>query len=174
MDRSEAQVSSDPSFRPHAYDPATQPEYFEGVLGRRLFAFLIDIMIISALWIAACVFLFFAGILTLGLAWLLYGIVFPVVALGYNAWTLSQAPSATIGMRMMELQMRSWHGARMYALLGAFHALLYYLTVTMLTPFILLIAPFNSRKRCAHDFLAGTVVINSDERAEAIRQPSRF
>ena len=57
----------------------------------------------------------------------------------------------------------------MYALLAAFHALLYYFTVTMLTPFILLIAPFNSRKRCLHDFIAGTVVINAESRAETLR-----
>jgi uncharacterized RDD family membrane protein YckC len=148
----------------HAYDPATQPEYFDSVLGRRITAFLIDIVIIFALWAAASILLFFVGILTLGLAWLLYGILFPVVALGYNAWTLSQPPSATVGMGLMDLEMRTWYGSPMYALLGAFHALLSYFTVVMLTPFVLLIAPFNVRKRCLHDYLAGTVIINSENR----------
>ncbi|RMF08162.1 MAG: hypothetical protein D6773_02840 [Alphaproteobacteria bacterium] len=70
----------------------------------------------------------------------------------------------------MGLQMRTWYGERMYALLGAFHAILFYFTIALLTPFVLLIAPFNARKRCAHDFLAGTVVINSEERAAALRR----
>jgi len=131
-------------------------------------AFLIDIAIIFTLWIAAVVILFFVGIFTLGLAWLLYGALFPIVALGYNAWTLSRDVSATVGMRFMDLEMRTWYGERMYALLAAFHALLYYFTVTMLTPFILLIAPFNARKRCLHDFFAGTVVINSKIRADSL------
>src|SRR5687768_7510982 len=33
--------------KPHAYDPVTQPELFEGVLARRVVAFLIDFLIIS-------------------------------------------------------------------------------------------------------------------------------
>ncbi|MDH3580641.1 MAG: RDD family protein [Hyphomicrobiales bacterium] len=152
----------------HAFDAQAHPEYFDGVLSRRVMAFLIDIAIIFTLWIAAVVILFFVGIFTLGLAWLLYGALFPIVALGYNAWTLSRDVSATVGMRFMDLEMRTWYGERMYALLAAFHALLYYFTVTMLTPFILLIAPFNARKRCLHDFFAGTVVINSKIRADSL------
>ncbi len=169
MPQSTTQIPIDANRRPHAFDPAAQPEYFDGVLGRRVIAFLIDVMIIFALWIAAAVILLFAGIFTLGLAWLLFGAVFPVVALGYNAWTLSRPVSATVGMRLMDLEMRTWYGDRMYALLAAFHALLYYFTVTMLTPFVLLIAPFNNRKRCLHDFLAGTVVINAGARADNLR-----
>ncbi len=33
--------------KPHAYDPAAQPELFEGVLSRRIVAFIIDVIIIS-------------------------------------------------------------------------------------------------------------------------------
>ncbi|RMF00466.1 MAG: RDD family protein, partial [Alphaproteobacteria bacterium] len=128
------------TIRPHAYDPVTQPEYFDGVLGRRIIAFFIDLAIIAAMWTATCVVLFILGIFTFGLAWLLFGVAFPVVALGYYAWTLSQEPSATIGMRLMGLQMRTWYGERMYALLGAFHAILFYFTIALLTPFVLLIA----------------------------------
>lgn len=164
MSHSDTRYSGDPAYRPHAFDPVSRPQLFDGVLGRRLFAFMIDFAIICLLWVAACVLLFFVGILTLGLAWLLYGAVFPLVALGYNAWTLSRPPSATIGMRMMGLEMRMWYGDRMYALIAAFHALLYYFTVTILTPLVLLVPLFNNRKRCLHDYLAGTVVINSDAR----------
>jgi len=167
---SQQQLSFETSDKPHAYDPATQREYFEGVLSRRIMAFLIDIVIIFSLTVATYVLLFFAGIFTLGLAWLLFGIAFPAVALAYNAYTLSSPQSATIGMRATDLQMRTWYGAPMYALLAAFHAVLYYVSVVVLTPFILLIAPFNARKRCLHDFVAGTVVINSEERANAYRR----
>jgi uncharacterized RDD family membrane protein YckC len=164
-----ARTATDPADRPHAYDPEAQPWLFEGVLGRRIVAFFIDIAIIFVLGIAASILLFFLGILTLGLAWLLYGAVFPVVALGYNAWTLSRPVSATVGMRLMDLEMHTWYGERMYALLAAFHALLFYLSVTILTPFLLLIALLNARKRCLHDYFAGTVVINSRARADTLR-----
>ncbi len=164
---SSGQLGFDASDKPHAYDALRQREYFEGVLGRRVIAFAIDIAIILTLTIAVYLLLFVAGIFTLGLTWLLFGVAFPAVALAYNAYTLSRPQSATIGMRSTELQMRTWYGAPMYSLLAAFHALLYYFSVTIFTPFILLMAPFNGRKRCLHDFLAGTVVINTDARARA-------
>ena len=163
-------VSFESTEKPHAYNPQTQGEYFEGVLSRRVMAFLIDVVIIFSLTIVAYVVLLVAGIFTLGLAWLLLGLAFPAIALAYSAVTLSAPQSATIGMRATDLQMRTWYGARMYALLGAFHAVLFYVSVTILTPFVLLIAPFNARKRCLHDFLAGVVVINSEERAELNRR----
>jgi len=169
-DGGQQQLSLESSDKPHAYDPTTQAEYFEGVLGRRVIAFMIDIVIIFALTVLTYVLLLFAGIFTLGLTWLLFGLALPAVALAYNAITLSNPRSATIGMRVTDLQMRTWYGAPMYALLAAFHAVLYYISVTVLTPFVLLIAPFNARKRCLHDFVAGTVVINSEERAQIYRQ----
>jgi len=163
-------LSFESSDKPHAYDAVRQREYFEGVLGRRTIAFLIDIAIILVLTIAVYLLLFVAGIFTLGLTWLLFGVAFPAVALAYNAYTLSRPQSATIGMRSVDLQMHTLYGAPMYALLAAFHALFYYFSVTIFTPFILLIAPFNLRKRCLHDFLAGTVVINTDARARSYKR----
>jgi len=156
--------------KPHAYDPVSQSEYFEGVLGRRIMAFALDFVIIIAISIAVNVLLFFAGIFTLGLAWLLFGIAFPAVALSYTAYTLSGRESATIGMRVMELQMRTWYGAPMYALLAAFHAIIFYVSVAFFTPFVLLVALFTRRKRCLHDFVAGTIVINTDIRAKSIKR----
>lgn len=152
--------------RPHAYDPVRDSACFEGVLGRRIAAFLIDVVFIFLLSIAVYVLLFIAGIFTFGLAWLLFGVAFPAVALGYCAYTLSRPQSATPGMRATGLQMRTWYGDRMYALLAAFHALLFYFSVALFTPLVLVVALFNDRKRCLHDFLAGTVVINAGERAK--------
>ena len=155
--------------KPHAFDPAAQPEYFDTVLRRRIFAFLVDASIVFCLTAGLYVLFFFLGFLTLGLAWLAFGLIFPAVALGYSAYTLSQPPSATIGMRLMELEMRTWYGAPCYALLGAIHALLFYFLATLLTPFVLLLALFNGRKRTLHDFLVGTIVVNTESKAQALR-----
>lgn len=148
-------------------DPGVHPEYFGGVIGRRSIAFIIDAAIILTLSIFMYPVLAIAGLFTFGLAWLLFGLVFPLVALGYNAFTVSQPHSATIGMRMVELEMRTWDGDRMNALLGAFHALLFYFTITMLTPFVLLLPFFNARRRCLHDFFSGVVVVNAQSRAQS-------
>ena len=124
---------------PHAYDPLTNPELFDGVLARRAIAFVIDIIVISIPVILFAFFILVFGLITLG---------------------LGGPQSATIGMRVMNIQMRTWYGAPSYFLLGACHAILFWLTVSLLTPFILLVGFFSTRRRLLHDMLIGTVVIN--------------
>ena len=72
-------------------------------------------------------------------------------------------------MRVMDLEMRTWYGAPAYFVLGAVHVVLYWVTVSALTPFILLVAFFNRRKRLLHDILLGTVIVNNASRAAALR-----
>ncbi|HEX3117413.1 MAG TPA: RDD family protein, partial [Bradyrhizobium sp.] len=38
---------NDGGVQPHAFDPLTQPELFRGVLTRRVFAFLIDLVVLA-------------------------------------------------------------------------------------------------------------------------------
>src|SRR5262245_10584339 len=91
-----------------SYDPVAQAQLFDGIVGKRFFAFLIDAVIISLLWLLAVFVVAILGIVTLGLAWLLFGAIFPIVGLGYNALTLGGRNSATIGQRMMGLEWRTW------------------------------------------------------------------
>src|SRR5664279_1810000 len=58
--------------KPHAYDPATHPELFEGVLARRVVAFGVDFIIIAIPVVLAAMFIFAFGIVTLGLGFALY------------------------------------------------------------------------------------------------------
>lgn len=150
---------------PHAYDPYAQPQLFSGVRTRRVFAFIIDLTIVLILTFVAYILLLVGGLLTFGLAWMLLGVAFPAIALIYSAVTFGSLASATLGMRMMGLEMRTWYGAPVYALLGAFHTLLYYFSISILTPLILLVPLFNARKRCLHDYFCGTVIINTPEKA---------
>ena len=159
--------------KPHAYDPAANPELFEGVLARRLIAFIIDLCIIVVPVMFATMFILVFGLVTLGLGWALFLLLTPATviwAICYCGFTLGGAASATIGMRIMDLEMRTWYGAPAYFVLGAVHAVVYWITVSVLTPFILLIAFFNERRRLLHDILIGTVVINNAIRAEALRR----
>jgi uncharacterized RDD family membrane protein YckC len=158
--------------QPHAYDPATQPELFEGVLTRRVLAFFIDVVMISLPLLFLAIFFFMFGLVTLGLGWFLfffYGPISVIWALVYYGLTFGSAASATIGMRMVDLEMRTWYGAPCYFVLGAVHAIGYWLSVSFLTPFILLVALFNDRRRLLHDMLVGTIVINSAARATMLR-----
>jgi uncharacterized RDD family membrane protein YckC len=158
--------------KPHAYDPDLNPELFEGVLARRVLAFLIDFIVISVPVVLAAMFIFAFGIVTLGFGWALYWLLPPasvVWALVYFGLGLGGPRSATIGMRVMELEMRTWYGTSAYFVLGAVHAIAFWISVSALTPFILLVAFFNRRKRLLHDILLGTVIINNAERAAALR-----
>ena len=58
--------------KPHAYDPAAKPELFEGVLARRVVAFLIDFVILSIPVVFVAMFIFVFGIVTFGLGWFLF------------------------------------------------------------------------------------------------------
>jgi uncharacterized RDD family membrane protein YckC len=158
--------------KPHAYDPATNPELFEGVLARRVVAFIIDLIIIAIPLVAAWMFIFVFGLITLGLGWGLFWLLSPasvVWALFYYGYSIGSPASATIGMRAMEIEMRTWYGAPAYFVLGAVHAVVYWISVSVLTPFIVLVGFFNARRRLLHDMLIGTILINNTNRAASLR-----
>jgi uncharacterized RDD family membrane protein YckC len=157
--------------RPDVYDPMANPELFRGVLSARAMAFIIDVIVMALPIIAATIFISIFGLLTLGLGWLLFwplngvAIIWPVL---YYGFTLGGRHSATPGMRMMGVEMRSTNGAPGNFVLGAAHAVIYWVSVSVLTPFIVLVGLFNSRSRLLHDFILGTVVVNSAARAASL------
>jgi uncharacterized RDD family membrane protein YckC len=158
--------------KPHAYDPDLTPELFEGVLSRRIMAFFIDFLVIAAPVVLAAMFIFAFGIITLGLGWAMYWILpgaSVVWAIVYFGVTIGGPRSASIGMRVMDLELRTWYGAPGYFVLGAVHAIAFWFTVSFFTPFVLLVAFFNRRHRLLHDILLGTVIINNAQRAAMLR-----
>jgi uncharacterized RDD family membrane protein YckC len=158
--------------KPHAYDPATNPELFEGVVARRIVAFLIDFLILAVPVVFIWLFLAVVSIVTFGLGLVFFALLPPatvVWAIAYYGLTLGSPASATIGMRVMEIEMRTWYGSPAYFVLGAVHAIVFWITVSAITPLILLVCLFNERRRCLHDILVGTVIINNAARAAALR-----
>src|ERR1700676_4344401 len=105
--------SSGVNFQGHAFDPMMQPELFRGVLTRRIFAFLIDLLVLSIPVILAVIFIAVFGVVTLGLGWALFWLVSPasvIWALIYYGASLGGPHSATVGMRVMDLELRTWYG----------------------------------------------------------------
>ena len=160
---------SDAGVPPHAFDPWLQPELFRGVLTRRVVAFLIDLIVLSIPVVLAVLFIAVFGLITLGLGWVLFWLVSPasiIWALLYYGALLGGPHSATLGMRVMDLELRTWYGAPGYFLLGAMHAVLFWISVSVLSPLVLLIGLFNGRRRLLHDIVLGTVVINHSVRSQ--------
>jgi uncharacterized RDD family membrane protein YckC len=145
------------------YDPWLYPELFRGVLTRRVFAFLIDLVVLSVPVVVACMFIALFGVVTLGLGWGLFWLVSPATviwAIVYYGASIGGPHSATLGMRAMDLQLRSLSGAPGYFVLGAAHAVLFWVLGSFLTPLIFLVGLFNARRRLPHDMILGTVMIN--------------
>lgn len=145
-----------------AFDPVRDPALFAGVRRRRTLAFLVDAALILMLTAVAGVLVFVLGVVTFGFAWFFFLFLWQGVALLYTASTLGGPASATPGMRLMGLEMRLWYGAPIYPLLAVVHAVAFWLSMSLLTPLVLVAAVMNERKRLLHDMLLGTVVIDSD------------
>ncbi len=135
---------------------------YEGVLTRRVIAFCIDYLIIGLLMIPFAILVFLLGIITLGLGWALFGVLFPLVALIYVWNTLGGRNQATAGMRIMGIRLDRLDGKPVDGLLAVVHTVLFWAGNVVLTPLILLATLFTDRKRTLHDLLLGTVVTRSD------------
>src|SRR6187397_1956748 len=93
----------EPGVAAHAYNPVAQPELFEGVLSRRVIAFLVDLFMIGVPLALLAVFILVFGVVTLGHGSFLFFLFTPISviwALVYYGLTLGSSACATIGMRL--------------------------------------------------------------------------
>lgn len=143
-----------------AFDPALEPDLFQDVLKRRLFAYLFDMLGVSLLWVMAAIVVFFLGLATFGLAWLIYPALWPILGLVYTVSSLSGPDAATPGMKAMGLAMRTTDGARPDGLKALVHVVIFYATTVTLSPLVHLIALFTARRQTLQDLVAGVLVMD--------------
>ncbi len=134
---------------------------YEGVLLRRGIAFVADYIAIGLLYIPAFVIVFFLGVVTLGLGFFLYPILFVAVAGLYFGLSVSGPFQATPGMRAMGLQMRRVDGAPIDFLTALIHLVLFWILNAVISPLILLVGLFTNHSRLLHDFALGTEMVNA-------------
>lgn len=140
---------------------------YEGVRTRRIMAFLIDYAFVFVLVVLAVPVVALVGLATFGIGWLLYLILAPLVALSYVAWTVGGPHQATVGMRMMDVQLVRYDGQTIDPMTAIVHAVLFWAANVVLTPLILLIGLFTEHKRLLHDLALGTVVLRATRFAQA-------
>jgi uncharacterized RDD family membrane protein YckC len=140
-------------------DPSTAPQLFDGVLMRRMFAFVIDTIILGLIATLILVVGTIAGFFTFGLAWLSLPIVIPLAILGYYAATLGAPMRATVGMSMLDIVLVP---ARGYPLDGwkiLVHPIVFWITVWIAWPVSLVVALFTPRQQMVQDLVTGTVML---------------
>lgn len=124
------------------------PARLRGLLWRRAFGYLIDVFLISVIsWLAVLV------------ASPLWPAVLTIIPIGYHSLQIGGLRSATLGQRLFGVEVRRLDGGRPGLLQAVVQTVLFYVTVTMLTPLVLLVALFNRRRRTLHDILAGTLTL---------------
>jgi len=139
------------------------PELFDGVLGKRVIAFLVDWALLAVATVFLTIVLAILGIFTLGLLWPLIGPLAALMWVAYFAFTIGGATSATPGMTFAGVEVRTWDGARPGIVQGALQSLIFWISWSV-TIFVILVPLFNQRRRCLHDYLIGTVVINTPDK----------
>lgn len=141
-----------------------RPEHFHGLARRRVLAYLADL---AVLWLIGVAIWGVFAILIAGSLGLLFPVVMPLYALvpliplAYHTLLIGGRRSSTIGMRLFDIEMRSWTGERPQYLQAFIGAALFYLTVALTAGIILLVGVFNRRRRLAHDLLSGMVAVRA-------------
>ncbi len=145
--------------RPILPDPQTAPELFEGILVRRMLAYLVDVGILIGVCGVVLVVGLIAGFITFGLGWAMLPLAIPVVILGYYVVTLGSPRRATVGMAMMDLVLTPTRGPPLDGWRILIHPVVFWITWWVAWPVSLAIALFTPRREMVHDLIAGTLMV---------------
>jgi uncharacterized RDD family membrane protein YckC len=151
-------------------DPLIYPEFYDGIIFKRVIAYVIDVVAISIILGIVFVGLGLLGLVTFGVAWGIMGIVLFLIPFAYHTILIGGSQSATIGMRFMDLEVRRWIGGRPDYVQAAVQTILFYGSIALTAWLVLLVALFGDAGRCLHDYLSGTVVVNNLDELGSVDQ----
>ena len=150
----------------HPFEQAAPPASIyadrltEGVMLRRLIAWLLDglliVLLLGVLWLGGIVF----GVLTLGLGFPLLHLL-PLVPFAYNFACLAGPLSGTPGQRMMDLVVRRDRDLGQPTSTEALISVAAFYVTLLFGAIWICVALFTTRHRTPHDLLAGLVVVRA-------------
>jgi uncharacterized RDD family membrane protein YckC len=144
-------------------------EFIEGVMTRRVFAWLIDVILIALIFSILWVFLLMFGLLTLGLGFGAMALL-PAVPFLYHFLSLLRSASATPGQALLGLTVRRDEDlGPPTGLQALIFTAVFYLTMAT-SGLLLLIALFTVRHRTLHDLASDLVVVRRGTFANWCRQ----
>ena len=134
--------------------PDTHPEFYADTVAKRAVAWVIDVILISLLTGVAVLFTAFIGAFFLPL-------LYAVVSFLYRWWGLAAA-SATPGMRLTSLELRTREGLRFDGATAFLHTAGYFVSVAVfplqLVSIVLML--ISARGQGLTDHILGTAAIN--------------
>lgn len=135
-------------------DPDSQPEFYADIPMKRLLAWVIDSILIMLLAILVVPFTAFTGLFFFPLLYLVVGFVYRIVTLANG--------SATLGMRLTAIEMRSQSGERFSLGHAVLHTLGFSLSLSLppLQLISIVLMMTTSRAQGLTDHLMGTVALN--------------
>lgn len=141
-------------------DPDTQPEFYAGLLGKRLVAWLIDALFTLLLCLLVLPFTAFTALFYWPLLWLVVGFFYRVATLANG--------SATWGMRLVAMELRDAEDRRLSGGQALMHTLGYSISVAMapLQFISVLMMMLSPRRQGLTDLLLGTVPLNRRRQGE--------
>lgn len=142
--------------------PLDNPALYDELIRRRVLAAAIDFLLLlaaaGALWLAAVVL---TG-MTLGLfapiIWPLQVLAASLLNIAYFTWMIGSG-GKTAGMYFLDLEVRTYSGKRLDFVQAFVRSALFLVSFSL--PIVFLLPLFNERKRCAHDFLSGSLVVRA-------------
>ena len=142
----------------HMPNPLPDPDYdhafYDGVPAKRFFAWLVDVIIVTAIT-------FTLGLFTLSLLWWVWPLVYITVDLIYRSATIASG-SATLGMRLMNIELRGPTGARLSRGEAVLHTVLFMVAMgfVLLQLISILMIALGARHQGLHDLLIESAAIN--------------
>jgi uncharacterized RDD family membrane protein YckC len=142
-------------------NPDAHPDAYQGVVWRRVLAYGVDVLIIGLCLVALGMIGLPLTIFSFGLLAGPVALVYAAVPLAYHTLLIGGGHSATLGMRLFDIEVWSLDGTPPTYLQAFVQTVLFYLSIALTSTLILLVVLFNPRRRTLHDTLAGTIVLRS-------------
>jgi hypothetical protein len=135
-------------------DPYHQSVFYDGVPAKRFMAWIIDIVLISALSVLLV-------LLTIGALFFIWPLLYMAISFTYRTLTIAGG-SATLGMRLMHLQLRGPTGARLSSSEAMIHTGAYLVCSAFALPQLIsaVLIVVGDRHQGLHDLLIGSAAIN--------------
>lgn len=135
-------------------DPEHDHVFYDGVPAKRLFAWIVDVIVVTAST-------FVLGLLSLTLLWWVWPLAYLTIDFLYRTLSIASG-SATLGMRLMNIELRGSGGARLTRAEAVLHTLCYmvaagFVILQLISVVMIALGP---RHQGLHDLLIGSAAIN--------------